>query len=89
MHTQGLTVKLRRIHVERIGTGGIFKREWHKTSFDWCTTEKILDEKVNAHLPYYSTLKSSGLFSSKTFQAGLLFFSGETEKSYTTKVLCC
>ena len=26
---------------------------------------EMLDEKVNAHLPYYSTLKSSGMFSSK------------------------
>ena len=35
-----------------------------------------LDEKVNAHLPYYSTLKKfwNGFF--QTFQAGLLFFSG-------------
>ena len=29
---------------------------------------EILDEKVNAHLPYYSTLKSSGMFSSKRFK---------------------
>ena len=36
----------------------------------------ILDEKVNAHLPHYSTLKKfwNGFF--QTFQAGLLFFSG-------------
>ena len=39
------------------------------------TTEKYWDEKVNAHLPYYSTLKKfwNGFF--QTFQAGLLFFS--------------
>ena len=32
---------------------------------------EILDEKVNAHLPYYSTLKKfwNGFF--QTFQAGL------------------
>ena len=37
---------------------------------------EILDEKVNAHLPYNSTLKKfwNGFF--QTFQAGLLFFSG-------------
>ena len=29
---------------------------------------EILGEKVNAHLPYYSTLKSSGIFSSKHFK---------------------
>ena len=29
---------------------------------------EILDEKVNAHLPYYNTLKSSGVFSSKRFK---------------------
>ena len=40
----------------------------------------ILDEKVNAHLPYYSTLKKfwNGFF--QTFQAGLLFFSGGKKK---------
>ena len=42
---------------------------------------EILDEKVNAHLPYYSTLKKfwNGFF--QTFQAGLLFFSVEEEQS--------
>ena len=39
--------------------------------------KKILDEKVNAHLPYYSTLKKfwngHGFF--QTFKAGLLFSS--------------
>ena len=37
---------------------------------------EILDEKVNAHLPHYSTLKKfwNGFF--QTFQAGLLCFSG-------------
>ena len=41
----------------------------------------ILDEKVNAHLPYYSTLKKfwNGFF--QTFQAGLLFFSGGNTKT--------
>ena len=36
---------------------------------------QYLDEKVNAHLPYYSTLRKfcNGFF--QTFQAGLLFFS--------------
>ena len=29
---------------------------------------EILGEKVNAHLPNYSTLKSSGIFSSKRFK---------------------
>ena len=29
---------------------------------------EILDEKVNAHFPYYSTMKSSGKFSSKRFK---------------------
>ena len=29
---------------------------------------EILNEKVNAHLPYYSTVKSSGMFSSKRFK---------------------
>ena len=39
---------------------------------------EILDEKVNAHLPYCSTLKKfwNGFF--QTFQAGLLFFSGQS-----------
>ena len=38
---------------------------------------EILDEKVYAHLPYYSTLKKfwNGFF--QAFQAGLLFFSGD------------
>ena len=35
----------------------------------------LLDEKVNAHLPYYSTLKGSGMVSSKRFEL-MLFFSG-------------
>ena len=30
--------------------------------------KKVLGEKVNAHLPEYSTLKSSGIFSSKRFE---------------------
>ena len=38
---------------------------------------EILDEKVNAHLPYYSTLKGSGMVSSKRFEL-VLFFSGTT-----------
>ena len=44
-------------------------------------TMQILDEKVNAHLPYYSTLKKfwNGFF--QTFQAGLLFFSGGNTKT--------
>ena len=29
---------------------------------------RVVDEKVNAHLPYYSTLKNSGKFSSKRFK---------------------
>ena len=39
-------------------------------------TRLTTDEKVNAHLPYYSTLKKfwNGFF--QTFQAGLLFCSG-------------
>ena len=39
---------------------------------------EILDDKINAHLPYYSTLKKfwNGFF--QRFQAGLLFFSGAT-----------
>ena len=49
----------------------------------------VLDEKVNAHLPYYSTLKKfwNGFF--QTFQAGLLFFSGgsTTEEEQST-ILC-
>ena len=48
---------------------------------------EILDEKVNAHLPYYSTLKKfwNGFF--QTFQAGLLFFSGGNHFSFATDKL--
>ena len=45
----------------------------------------ILGEKVNAHLPWYSTLKSFGIFSSKTFRAGMLF-SGEEEHSISKRL---
>ena len=34
---------------------------------------EILDEKVNAHLPYYSTLKGSRMVSSKRFELMLFF----------------
>ena len=42
---------------------------------------EILDENVNAHLPYYSTLKKSwnGFF--QTFQAGLLVTAEEEQSS--------
>ena len=39
---------------------------------------EILDEEVNAHLPYYSTLKSCGIFSS------ILIFG----RKYSTTFLC-
>ena len=46
----------------------------------------VLDEKVNAHLPYYSTLKKfwNGFF--QTFQAGLLFFSGGNTQECTLTI---
>ena len=47
---------------------------------------EILGEKVNAHLPYYSTLKSSENFF-QTFQAGILFFTTEEEHSCSLKRL--
>ena len=31
---------------------------------------EVLGEKLNAHLPQHSTLKSSGIFSSKRFELG-------------------
>ena len=40
---------------------------------------EILDEKVNAHLPYYSTLKGSRMVSSKRFEL-MLFLSGGNTK---------
>ena len=45
---------------------------------------EILDEKVNAHLSHYSTLKKfwNGFF--QTFQARLLFFSGGTEEEQSS-----
>ena len=42
----------------------------------------LSDEKVNAHLPYYSTLKGSGMVSSKRFELMLFFSGGTTEEEH-------
>ena len=48
--------------------GSRFVRCWLMSCACVASLTVLLDEKVNAHLPYYSTLKSSGMFSSKRFK---------------------
>ena len=56
--------------------------------FHFRNSSLYIDEKVNAHLPYYSTLRKfcNGFF--QTFQAGLLFFSdGNTKTNFEARFI--